>query len=137
MKRNLFFVVIMLVSISCKTQQVAAPATPTSITGIEWKLTKMSDVNLSVLAKPVTLQLDETKKGISGHGGCNGYFGGYQMSGETISFTGLGSTKMFCQDTQAIEDTYFKALGTVQSYKIEGNKLYLLAAGKVVLEFSK
>lgn len=52
-------------------------------------------------------------------------------------FMGIDSTKMFCQDSQAIEDNYFKALGTVQSYKTVGNKLYLLAEGKVVLEFGK
>ncbi len=127
--KNLFLILVILL-VSCKAQQV-------SIMNAEWKLTKMGDQDLSTVNPPVTLTLDEAKKGISGHGGCNRYFGGYQSSGETISFTGLGSTKMFCQDTQPIEDAYFKALGTVQSYKTEGNKLYLLAERKVVLEFNK
>jgi heat shock protein HslJ len=121
--------------VSCKAQQ--GSALTISITAIEWKLTKMGDRDLSAVNPPVTITLDETKKGISGHGGCNRYFGAYQSSGETISFTGIGSTKMFCQDSQAIEDAYFKAIGMVQSFKTEGNKLYLLAQEKVVLEFSK
>lgn len=134
MKRSLILILVLLIA-SCKAQQGSTPTV--SITAVEWKLTKMGDRDLSAVNPAVTLTLDETKKGISGHGGCNRYFGGYQSTGETISFTGLGSTKMFCQDTQSIEDAYFKALGTIQSYKTEGNTLYLLAEGKVVLEFSK
>lgn len=143
--RSLIIFTTLALLICCKAQQSSSPtvsdpvvSTPAvSISGAEWKLMKMGDRDLSAFNPPVTLKLDETRKGISGHGGCNGYFGGYLSSGETISFTGIGSTKMFCQDTQAIEDAYFKALSTIQSYKAESNKLYLLAEGNVILEFRK
>lgn len=97
----------------------------------------MGDTDLSVINPSVTMILDESKNGISGFAGCNRFFGTYQSSGATISFIGLGSTKMFCQDRMNVEDTYFKTLGNVKSYKTNGGKLYFLSEGSVVLEFGK
>lgn len=97
----------------------------------------MGDTDLSTLQQRPTLTLDEPSKKISGYAGCNHFFGTYQSNGKTILFMGLGSTKMFCEDRMHIEDAYFKALSTVQAYKTEKNKLYLLVEGKVMLEFSK
>lgn len=127
--RILIFLTLVLL-VSCKAQQV-------SLTQIEWKLIKMEGVDLSALDQPVTLTLDETTNKVSGFAGCNHFFGTYQSDGATISFTGLGSTKMYCQKTIAIEDAYFKLLGSIQSFKLEENRLLLLAGEQVVLEFSK
>lgn len=128
--KKILFLLLVLSSLSCKTQQV-------SISNIEWKLVKLESKDVSALNPPLTLLLDETQKKISGFAGCNRFFGSYQGENTALSFSGMGSTKMFCQDTQATEDAYFKALGTVQSYKIEGNKLLLLAGEHVILEFIK
>jgi heat shock protein HslJ len=120
---------MLVLLVSCKVQQV-------SITHVEWKLIKMGDVDLSALDQPVTLTLDETNNKVSGYAGCNRFFGTYQSKDANISFTGMGSTKMFCQDSMAVEDAYFKALDKVQSFKTSGDKLYFLVDGSVVLEFS-
>ncbi len=128
--RGILIFITLVILISCKAQQVA-------ITNVEWKLVKMGDTDLSTVGQPVTLTLDEPNKKISGFAGCNRFFGGYQSTEATLSFTGIGSTKMFCQDRMPIEDAYFQSLSSVQAYKIEGNKLYLLLEDKVMLEFSK
>ena len=121
---------VILILLGCKPQQV-------SISSIEWKLVKLENTDVASLNPPVTLLLDETQKKISGFAGCNRFFGSYKTENTAITFSGMGSTKMFCQDTQATEDAYFKVLETIQSYKIENDKLLLLAGDRVVMEFRK
>ncbi|HEY3429245.1 MAG TPA: META domain-containing protein [Cyclobacteriaceae bacterium] len=128
--KKFFLLLLALISLSCKPQQV-------SISAIEWKLVKLENTDVSSLNPPVTLLLDEQQKKISGFAGCNRFFGSYQTENSSITFSGMGSTKMFCQDTMKVEDDYFKALGTVQSYRREGDKLFLLAGDRVVMEFKK
>lgn len=82
------------------------------------------------------LSLDEAQK-INGFAGCNRFFGSYELSESKIQFSGIGSTKMFCQDKSATEDKYLKALSEVQSFRSGSGKLFLLAGEKTVLEFKK
>jgi heat shock protein HslJ len=128
--RKIFLFIVLIVSLGCKTQQI-------SITNTEWKLVKMYDEDLSALTPPLTLTLDEAQKKISGFAGCNRFFGGYELNQSTLKFGNTGSTKMFCQDKSEIESNYFKALGEVQSFKSENEKLFLLSGEKIILEFKK
>jgi len=130
MKKTLLIFISFILLMHCKPQQVL-------ITNIEWKLTKLEGRDVSSLNPPVTLLLDESQKKVSGYAGCNRFFGSYQSENTGITFSGMGSTKMFCQETMPIEDAYFKALGNVQAFKTTDNQLHLMAGNKVVLEFSR
>jgi heat shock protein HslJ len=44
---------------------------------------------------------------------------------------------MYCQETMAVEDKYFKALQEVQSHSLKQKALYLLDDNKVILEFAQ
>lgn len=74
---------------------------------------------------------------ISGSGGCNRYFGGYEVTGaETIVIRGLGATEMACSPTEimAREQTYLTALDAVRAYRREGDQLTLSAvAGPTIV----
>lgn len=50
---------------------------------------------------------------IFGHGGCNRYFGSYKVEGDRLSFSVIGSTMMYCQETMDIENAFFRSLGLV------------------------
>jgi heat shock protein HslJ len=113
----------------CQTPQPSLATTA-------WKLVKMYGEDFSKLSSPVTLQFSEIDHKVSGFGGCNRFFGNYEQTGSGIKISGLGSTKMYCQETMAVEDKYFKALQEVQSYTHKGNSLYLLADNEVILEFT-
>lgn len=54
---------------------------------------------------------------------CNTVMGGYLVSGDSLRFGALASTLMFCQNS--MEDVYTQELSMVNSYRIEGGKLYL------------
>lgn len=115
---------------ACKTQQV-------SIANTEWKLVKIENQEVASFDPPITLSFDEKQMKVNGFAGCNRFFGTYQSEGSKITFSGLGSTKMFCQDKMDVEDNYFKALGMVQSFKFAEDRLTMLADNQLILEFRK
>lgn len=128
--RKILLFIILIVGLSCKTQQV-------SITNTEWKLVKLYGEDLSALNPPITLTINEAQKKINGFAGCNRFFGGYDLNQSALKFSNTGSTKMFCQDKSEIEDKYFKALSEVQSFQSESGKLFLITGEKTILEFKK
>ncbi len=107
------------------------------IEGIEWKLESLKGSTVALKSgTSITLSFDGSTAKISGTGVCNKYFGGYTKTDETLIFSGIGSTKMMCDDNLN-ESDYFSALGSVDSYKISGSKLSLSSGSKVVLVFVK
>jgi putative lipoprotein len=50
---------------------------------------------------------------VQGYGGCNRFFGSYQTAGYMITFSAIASTRRYCQETMAVEDALFMALGKV------------------------
>lgn len=67
---------------------------------------------------------------ISGFGGCNKLMGTVKMDGSSMSFPGLGSSKMFCEKTQDLENSFMTALRATNSFKLDGDKLTLLDKSK-------
>ncbi len=64
---------------------------------------------------------------VSGSGGCNGYFGGLEISEGSIEFGPLGATQMACGDV--IDDQeyrFFQALEKARNYATEKNLLLIL-----------
>lgn len=106
-----------------------------TLTNTRWKLTSLSSLSngLPKLSKDVFLQLDTGR--IKGFAGCNSYFGGYTTQASTLTFTGVGSTKMFCQDGMETENKLFQALNTTDHYRITGTKLELLKGQDLLATF--
>lgn len=128
--KHLIYITLLMLIMGCQTPQA-------SIATKEWKLVKMYGEDFSKLSSPVTLQFSEADHKVSGFGGCNRFFGSYEQINSTLKITGLGSTKMYCQETMAVEDKYFKALQEVQSHSLKQNTLYLLDDKEVILEFTQ
>lgn len=105
-----------------------------SLTNTRWKLTAVGmPSTLPPLAKDVFLQMDTGR--IKGFAGCNNYFGAYSTHQSSISFTDVGSTKMFCQEGMITENKLFQALNNTTHYRITGTKLELLKNGEVLASF--
>jgi heat shock protein HslJ len=103
----------------------------------EWVLKNLFDQNVFLLKKPITLTFEPAERKAAGFAGCNQYFSQFSMTGSNLKFTETGSTKMFCEETMATEMKFLTALEHVQSFKLEGNTLLLLADNKVILEFTR
>jgi len=74
---------------------------------------------------------------VSGSGGCNRYFGRYEVTGaETIVIDGVGSTEMACEPTEVMarEQAFLSALDAARRYRRDGDRLTLSAvAGRTIV----
>ena len=76
------------------------------------------------------LQVDSAMERISGFNGCNRLTGGVTIHGDSISFPMMGSTKMYCEETHALESSFMKALGNTSTFSVKGDKLTLSGQGQ-------
>ncbi len=64
---------------------------------------------------------------VSGHAGCNGFFGSVIIDGEAISFGNLGATRMACPEpAMSQEDNLLRALDSTRGYRLLDGSLVLL-----------
>lgn len=67
---------------------------------------------------------------LQGFGGCNALMGSYTLDGTKLGFSGIGSTKKYCEGIQPTENAVKEMLGKVDSFSLDGNQLRLLGGGK-------
>lgn len=74
---------------------------------------------------------------VTGHAGCNGYFGSVIIDGEAMSFGNLGSTKMACAEPVMSEETrLLGVLDSTRGYRVQDERLLLLdGAGATLARF--
>jgi len=70
---------------------------------------------------------------VQGYGGCNRIAGGYLLTGNQISFSGLVSTRRACITGMEREGAFLKALGKVSIWKRQGGLLRLYDADEQLL----
>lgn len=68
--------------------------------------------------------LKEQENRVVGHGGCNSFFGTYELKGTTIRFSGIGSTQMACPNMED-EAAFFRVLQQADNYTMKGDTLSL------------
>jgi heat shock protein HslJ len=103
-------------------------AADTSLAGSSWRVTALNNqsggVQSVVTDSEPTLVFDE-ESGVSGSTGCNNFFGIYSTDGDTIEFSGIGATEMYCQDTAEQEVWMIAALADATTYKIDSRTFEL------------
>ena len=62
-----------------------------------------------------------------GHAGCNNFFGTFEVAGDKLTFSALGSTMMGCPEGMDTERAFLQALGETNRYEISGQFLTLYA----------
>jgi heat shock protein HslJ len=136
MQKAFFSLIIIGILAGCAHKNIPGKneTANSSLTNTRWKLTAIGmPSTLPPLAKDVFLQMDTGH--IKGFAGCNNYFGAYTTHQTSIGFTGIGSTKMFCQEGMATENKLFQALNNTTHYHITGTKLELLNNEDVLATF--
>lgn len=113
---------------------VAAAAQPggsgdaASLSGTSWRL---EDLGGAGVIDRVEATLEFAVDGrVAGRGSCNRYFGSVTITGQTIAFGQIGSTKMACPPAVADqEDKFIKALSQAQRFEIRDTMLMISYAG--------
>jgi heat shock protein HslJ len=100
-----------------------------------WVLTDQVSLGTPLDGVAVSATFDKTQ--ISGHSGCNGYFGPYTVHGSAMTIgPNLGGTQIACTGApDAVERAYLARLVKVTSFAIDGETLTLSRAGKPLLVY--
>jgi heat shock protein HslJ len=92
--------------------------------------------------QPVSVGLEpslvvEADGRVSGHAGCNGYFGSVIVVGDAMSFGNLGSTRKACPEpAMSAEGRLLSALDSTRGYELQDGDLVLLdGAGAALVRF--
>jgi heat shock protein HslJ len=103
-------------------------AADTTLTGSSWDVVALNNqsggVQSVVTDSGPTLIFDE-ESGVTGSTGCNNFFGTYSTDGDTIEFSGLGATEIFCEHTAEQEIWMMAALAEATTYTIDSQTLEL------------
>ncbi len=112
-----------------------APAPRLSGTATDWRLATLEGVPVGVgdsVAPTLKLPVGGGRAG--GYGGCNRWFAEATRSGEALSFSAIGATRMACEGpAMALEQRWFAALERVRrATEANGELLLADSAGTAV-----
>jgi heat shock protein HslJ len=77
---------------------------------------------------------------VSGNAGCNRFGGAYKVKGDSIEFTDLYSTEMFCMDPEGAmeqEELYLDLLRNARRFELGGDRLIIFTGSDQTLTFQK
>ena len=81
------------------------------------------------------LQFNEEKNSAGGNGGCNSFGSTTSIDGNTIRFTDIFSTKMYCEGVQETENAFLNTLSVANRFEIKGGTLLIYRDKILMLEF--
>lgn len=116
-------------------EYVRVLASPSPLAGSNWELTAYNGQQ-PIRDRQPTLQFEADQ--VSGTTGCNQYGGAYQVNGGLITFEGIYSTEMACQELEGLMDqekTYLEILGAAQSFEMADGGLVIFAENGQMLTY--
>lgn len=105
----------------------------------DWELVSINNVEPDSGMRAPTLLFAPNETKVNGFAGCNQFFGTYELNRDSLSFSGLGSTKMFCEQSMDLETQYLDLLGKTGNFVVSqsGSTLTLLSNAVPVLVFNE
>jgi putative lipoprotein len=96
--------------------------------GTAWRLEDLGGAGVLDNVE-ATLEFPETGK-VAGRGSCNRFFGEVEISGQSIGFGALGSTRMSCVEAVMNQEAkYLKALEGAERFMLDGSMLLIYSKG--------
>jgi copper homeostasis protein (lipoprotein) len=110
---------------------------PITLEGTHWALLELNGKIIPVAAGKETpfLELNAKKASAYGFAGCNRFFGSYQTSESSLTFSAMGATRMACPEGMDREQELLTALAATTRYEIQRSKLLLFAGETRVAGF--
>src|SRR5262245_3986492 len=108
-----------------------------SLYDTKWLLkTIHSSAGTQEVSTKAFIKFNKEKNSAGGNGSCNSFGSNFSIDGKKMNFTNVFSTKMYCEAVQGTEDSFFRQLGKVTTYKIKNKSLLLYHDKDLVLEFA-
>lgn len=126
--------ILALVLSACSSDAAASGGlsggTQLSMVGTSWQAVQIGEL-IPPADRPSTIYFEG--QAINGNAGCNGYFGTYTLEDEKLSFSDIGSTMMFCEQSMEQESAFLSALAAVTGFRMDDKTMLLLDAEQNVL----
>jgi putative lipoprotein len=108
--------------------RAADPEPPKALAGKTWALTRLNGESVDPTVRS-TLSVDARSRA-AGATGCNRWFGTASFEGASLTFTGVGMTRMACpKPAMDREAAYTRMLAGVRSWKLAEGELILAGEG--------
>jgi heat shock protein HslJ len=137
MKRINYILLIFILVIVLSACQAGNPSKDVDLENNTWVL-RSYDGNLPIEGTIITLQFKDEQ--ISGNAGCNHYGGGFVVNGQTISFSDIYATEMYCMDPVGVmdqEQSYLTALQSADRFELTSDTLTITTNAGQTLVFEK
>lgn len=117
--------------------ETCSPTVHAELLGTYWKLVKLNGqrVRTPEGMKEAHMILAGAESRVHGNAGCNNFFGQFQTSENTLTFSAMGSTMMACPQAMDTERDFLGALGATTRYEISGLFLELYAEDQLLAKF--
>jgi heat shock protein HslJ len=127
----------LLLIVSCKPSNKinkVVGITKATLENSRWLLTELNTQPITIQSKPYLVFAAKSMV-LNGFGGCNQLAGSYEVSGQKIKLNNIAATRMFCQETMAVENSFLQSLQLINAYKIESQELLLLQDDTIIARF--
>jgi heat shock protein HslJ len=98
----------------------------------QWIIESFNNKSLTNISKSSQITIGKDLKTFTGNGACNRIGGGLTVKENTITFSDIRSTKMYCPEMPQ-EDLFLKNLGLTNQYKIVGGELFLYKSDSLLM----
>jgi heat shock protein HslJ len=102
----------------------------------QWQLIAMDQKPVN-LGSNAYIKFNEKDLKVGGKAACNTFFADFERSGDKISFSIVGSTKMYCEGLMEVEGQIITNLQKVKRYEVKYGLLYLFGSDDLLLTFKK
>ena len=142
MKSTLTTVITLLISSIVGLSACTSKVPSTALENTTWVLEsygKQTELSPILEGTKITAAFNIDEGKVNGSAGCNNYFSGYIVNGNKLSISDVGTTMMFCDETDGIMDQekqYITLLQEAKSFQIKNNQLWIFSSGDQVLVFN-
>jgi len=121
--------------VNLKGAQEQSAATPADVSVSAWRPTHIGEMRLDDDGD-MFVQFEADGQ-VSGHGGCNRFFGTYELANGALQIGALGSTRMACAEpAMSFELAFLEALQSPSATTLVADKLiFRIAQDEVTLRF--
>ena len=122
-----------LITLGFAAATMTASAADAALTGTEWTLESVRGIPAVASRGGPPHMVLGADGGMNGSTGCNRMGGGFTIVGDTIRFTPIRTTRMYCADAYRTEQELLKAFPDAVRFVITGDRLELLSRDGVTL----
>ncbi len=127
--KQITFALALLLTLSASTCS-NSPESMSALKDTKWNIETLAGEALQLPADVEKPWLKLSGDNLQGFNGCNQLIGQYLLDGKALSFASVGSTKMYCEGLQPVENAVMEMLSKVDSFKLDKDVMKLMGAGK-------